>query len=179
MPFLRRHSPGAGRAGITNCVDHVSDGDTPGSAVLCELTRHFHPVLSPSCVAEDWRLEKRSQVGLDRGCPCLQLASSPSAPRARWCGKEKVLDQLTFGTFCSMAKPAEPSLHEQCRYTCKAEAAIQFHRWHTVRPYSYIHVLAQAMSRNRRAKLSALLPGRPCSLYATIFHAATKDRIVG
>ncbi len=27
--------------------------------------------------------------------------------------KEKVLDQLTFGTSCSMTKPAEPSLHEQ------------------------------------------------------------------
>ncbi len=25
-------------------------------------------------------------------------------------------DQLTFGTSCSMTNPAEPSLHEQCRY---------------------------------------------------------------
>ncbi len=95
---------------------------TPGSTVLCELTRGFHPVLSPSCVAEDW-----FQVGLDRGCPCLQLASSSSAPRAGRCGKEKVLDQLPFGTSSSMTKPAQPSLHEQCRYTCKAEAATQFH----------------------------------------------------
>ncbi len=53
--YLRRHSSGAGWVGITNRVDHVSDGSTPGSAVLCEHTRHFHPVLSPSCVAEDSR----------------------------------------------------------------------------------------------------------------------------
>ncbi len=32
------------------------------------------------------------------------------------------------------------------------------------------------MSRNRKVKLSALLPGRPSPLYATIFHAATKNR---
>ncbi len=31
--------------GITNRVDHVSDGVTPGSTVLYELTRDFHPVL--------------------------------------------------------------------------------------------------------------------------------------
>ncbi len=60
--YLRRHSPGVGCAGITNCVDHVSDGGTPGSAVLCELTRHFHPVLSPLCVAEDSRSGSRSAL---------------------------------------------------------------------------------------------------------------------
>ncbi len=87
-------------AGITNWVDHVSDGSTPGSAVLCELTRRFHPVLSPSWSGD------RFQVGLERGCPCLQLATSSSAPRARRCGNEKVLDQLTFGTSCGMTKPA-------------------------------------------------------------------------
>ncbi len=36
-----------------------------------------------------------------------------------------------------MTKPAEPSLHEQCQYACKAEAATQFHGWHTVSaPYA-------------------------------------------
>ncbi len=30
-----------------------------------------------------------------------------------------------------------------------------------------------------RVKLSTLLPGRPCLLYATIFHATIKDRIAG
>ncbi len=50
---------------------------------------------------------------------------------------EKVLEQLTFGTSCGMTKPAESSLHEQCRYACKAEAATQFHGWHTVSaPYA-------------------------------------------
>ncbi len=57
----------------TNCVDHVSGGGTPGSAVLCELTRHVHPVLSPSCEAEDSRSGDRFQVGLDRGCLSLLL----------------------------------------------------------------------------------------------------------
>ncbi len=33
--------------------------------VLCELTRDFHPVLSPSCVAEDSRSGKGSQACLD------------------------------------------------------------------------------------------------------------------
>ncbi len=51
--------------------------------------------------------------------------------------QKKVLDQLTFGASCSMTKSAEPSLHEQCRYACKAEAATQFHGRHTVSaPYS-------------------------------------------
>ncbi len=119
----------AGWARITNHIDHVSDGRTPGSVVLCELTRHFHSVLSPSCVAEGWRSGEQFQVGLDRGCPCLQLASSSSAPRARWYWKEKVLDPLIFGTSCSMTKPAEPSLHEQCQCTRNAEAATQFRGW--------------------------------------------------
>ncbi len=96
---------------------------TTSLTILRHLTRHLYPVLSPSCVAEDSRSEDRFQVGLDRGSPCLQLASSSSAPRARRCGKEKVLDKLTFGTSCGMSKPAEPSLHEQCWYACKAEAA--------------------------------------------------------
>ncbi len=74
-------------------------------------------------MAEDSRSGDRFQIGLDRGSPCLQLASRSSAPRARRCGKEKVLDQLTFGT----SKPAEPSLHEQDPNACKAEAATQFH----------------------------------------------------
>ncbi len=135
--YFCRHSPGMGWAGITNCVDHVSGGGTPSSTVLRELTRHFHPVLSPSCVAENSRPGDRFQVGLDRGSPCLQLASSSSVPRARRCEKEKVLDKLTFGTSCSMIKRVGPSLHEQCRYTRKAEAATQFHGWHTVSaPYA-------------------------------------------
>ncbi len=36
-----------------------------------------------------------------------------------------------------MTKPAEPSLDEQRRYTCKAEAALQFHGWHAAyAPYA-------------------------------------------
>ncbi len=67
----------------------------------------------------------------------LQLASSSSAPRAMRCGKKKVLDQLTFGTSRGMTKPVELSLHEQCRYACKAEVATQLNGWHTVSaPYA-------------------------------------------
>ncbi len=79
------------RAGITNCVDHVSDGGTAGSRVLCELISCFHPKLSASCVAEDWRFGDRFHVGLHCGCPCLQLACSWSAPRATRWGKEITL----------------------------------------------------------------------------------------
>ncbi len=137
----------------------------------------------------DWFL-----VGLDHGSPCFQLASSSYAPRARQCGLEKVIDQLTFGTSCSMTKPAKPSLHEQCRYACTAEAATQRRMAHSLcalraecgrcchcqrPPICFRWLLVQAMSHNRRVKLNVLLPGRPCSLCATIFHAATKDRIAG
>ncbi len=44
---------------------------------------------------------------------------------------------------------------------------------------SFHRLLVLAMSRDRRAKSSAQLPSRPCPLYATIFHATTKDRIAG
>ncbi len=37
---------------------------------------------------------------------------------------------------------------------------------------SFRRLLVQAISRTHRAKSSSLLPGRPCPLYATIFHAA-------
>ncbi len=77
------------------------------------------------CVAEGARSGDCSQIGLNRGSPYLQLASSSSVPRARRCGKEKVLDLLTFGTSYGMTKPAEPSLHEQCWYACKAEDGTQ------------------------------------------------------
>ncbi len=33
-------------------IDNASDGGTPDSTALCELTRGFHPVISPSCLAE-------------------------------------------------------------------------------------------------------------------------------
>ncbi len=45
---------------------NFEDG-SPSSAVLHQLTRHAHPVLPPSCVAEDSRSGERFQVGLDRG----------------------------------------------------------------------------------------------------------------
>ncbi len=86
--YLCWHSTGAGWAGITNWVDHVSDGGSPGSTVLCELTRDFHPVLSPSGVAEDLLFGEGFQVCLDRGCPHLQQAPSSPAPRARRCGQK-------------------------------------------------------------------------------------------
>ncbi len=37
---------------FTNPVDFVADGDAPGSVVPYELTRYFHPALSPSCGPE-------------------------------------------------------------------------------------------------------------------------------
>ncbi len=72
--YLRWHSPEAGCVSITNCVDDVSHGGTPGSAVRRQLTRHVHPAISPSCVAEDSRSGCRLQIGLDRtGWPRARL----------------------------------------------------------------------------------------------------------
>ncbi len=46
-------------------------------------------------------------------------------------------------------------------------------------PTSFRWLLVQAISRNRRAKSSAPLSGRPCPLYATIFHTEAKGKIIG
>ncbi len=50
--YLRRNPPGAGCADITDRVYHVTDGDTLGSTVLCELSRDLNPFLFLSCVAK-------------------------------------------------------------------------------------------------------------------------------
>ncbi len=44
---------------FTNRVDHVADG---GWTVLRELTRDFHPVLSPSCLVEGPERASRSAL---------------------------------------------------------------------------------------------------------------------
>ncbi len=74
--YLWQHSPEVGWAGITNRVDHITDGGTPGLRVLCEFTRDVHPVLSPSCVAEDSRSGERFQVFLQCRGPRLQFELS-------------------------------------------------------------------------------------------------------
>ncbi len=61
------------------------------------------------------------------------------------------------------------ALRVECGFCCHSQRP----------PTSFCRQLVQATSPNRRAKWSALLPGRPCPLYTTIFHAATKDRIAG
>ncbi len=48
--------------GITNGIDHVTHRGTPGWVVLCELTKKFHPVLSPLCTAKDSRSRERLSV---------------------------------------------------------------------------------------------------------------------
>ncbi len=45
----RLYDSGADCASITDGIDHISDGCTPGSTFLCELTCDFHPVLFPLC----------------------------------------------------------------------------------------------------------------------------------
>ncbi len=57
----------------------------------------------------------------------VYISISP-VPRARRCMQKEDLDQFTVGTSCSVTKPAEPSLHEPSRQTCKAEVVSQFHR---------------------------------------------------
>ncbi len=41
--YFRRHSPGAGWAGITNRVDHVSNGSAPVSAALHAVSWYLKP----------------------------------------------------------------------------------------------------------------------------------------
>ncbi len=49
---------------------------------------------------------------------------------------------------------------------------------HCQRPStSFRRLLVQAIPRNRRAKSSVPLPGRPCPLYATMFHAAFYNKL--
>ncbi len=65
-----------------------------------ELTTSRHPVLSPSCVAEDSRSGEGIQGCIDRGCSSLQLVSSSAVQRARRCGQKEVLNQLTVRASC-------------------------------------------------------------------------------
>ncbi len=83
-----------------------------GSAILCELTREFHPVPSPPCVAEDSRSGEGFQV-----CH-LQMTSISFPQRARWCGQKEVPDQLAIMKSRNVAKP---SLDELRRYTPETE----------------------------------------------------------
>ncbi len=155
--------------------------------VLWKLTRHFHPVL----FLQAWPKTRVSER-VPRSALVVFAHVFSWPPVHLWA--EVGLDYSTVGTSCRVTKSAEPSLHKQCRYTCKSEAAPQFHRWHAMfvafvsnsvdaviarPPTSFRRLLVQAMSRNRRAGWNAPLPGRPCPVYATIFHAATKDRIAG
>ncbi len=78
--YLCRHSAGEGSAGITSKIGNAADGGTPGPTVLRELIRDFHPILSPSYVAENSRSGEGLQACLDRGCLHLQLALCSTAP---------------------------------------------------------------------------------------------------
>ncbi len=71
--YLWRHSPGVGRAGITNQVNHSADRGTQGSTVLCELASDFHPILSPSGVAKN-RGPRLALSVLTTSSAVLQLA---------------------------------------------------------------------------------------------------------
>ncbi len=51
------------------------DGSTPDSTVLCELTRRFYPILSPSCVNGESRPGKGFGVYPDRGYSRLVYAT--------------------------------------------------------------------------------------------------------
>ncbi len=119
-------------AGITNRVDHVTDGSNPGSTGLWGFTRDFHPVLSPSCVAEDSRPRERFQAFLECRGLRLQLVSSSFSTRARRCGQEEVPDELTLRTSRSVAKLTKFPLDELSWYACEAEVAPQFHRLYAI-----------------------------------------------
>ncbi len=88
-----------------NCAEHVSDGGIPGSTVLCELTRHFHPVLFPLA----WPKTRGSEVGSRSALIVVAMSSAVLQLICATCAavwEKKFLDQLTFGTSCSMTKSA-------------------------------------------------------------------------
>ncbi len=108
--YLWQHSHGAIWIGITNCVDHVADGETPGSKFLCELIRDIHSILSPLCVAKTPGAEKGSRFAL------TVIAHVFNWSPVCWRTCKAVL--VGVGPW-SVPKPVEPSLQRLCRYTCK------------------------------------------------------------
>ncbi len=122
-------------------ASHVSGRGSPGSTALCELGRVFHPMLSPSCVAEDLRSRERFQPFLECHGPDLQLVSSSLSPRAR----------------SLIRSPSELVVARKLRqYTCKAEAAPQFYHWYAItcslrdEPYIEHLILRRAIQTQER-----------------------------
>ncbi len=160
-------------------MNHVSDGVIQVSTILDDLTRNFHQVLSPSCIAEDC---------LDRGCPRLQLVYRP---RARRYVQKEIFEQLTIGMSRCVTKPvnlfwtgwpvniqdtggAAVTLLVRNFCTSCEECGECCHCRRT--PTSFRQLLLPAMPLTRRQQP---LPGRPCPLNSTILHAANKDNITG
>ncbi len=124
---LLRHSPEADWSSFSNWIDHVWDGGTPGSMVLCELTRDFYTTLSSSCEAEDPGSGVWFQACLDTRYLRLQLASSTLASRIRQYGQKDITNHLNIKSSRSLTLPAEPFMGEVRRYTSELESADVVH----------------------------------------------------
>ncbi len=127
----------------------------------CACTQDFHKVLSPSSVAKDSQSGEGFQDCLGHGCQRLQLAFRLPTLCNRRCWQKEVPENFTIGGFLDEL---------YVLYICKTEV---------VPSTSLRLLLVLAPSHNCGADLNAPLPGRPCSLCGTIFHAAAKDRIAG
>ncbi len=80
---------------------------------------------------------------------------------------------------CSMTKQMGPSLHEDYRFTCKADAAPQLIGWPDQRPPILLcRRLVLVRSHKLRTGFSAPVSCRPYPVYA-IFLAATESRVTG
>ncbi len=98
------------------------------------------------------------------------LINSHSGRLAAWPNQRSLLYTSSFGILLRQRMVYNLcALRVECGRCCHCQRP----------PTSFRRLLVQVVYRNSRTKLSALLPGRPCSLYATIFHAAAKDRIAG
>ncbi len=95
------------------------------------------------------------------------LISSPSGRLAACPNQRSLLCTSKGGDAVPRMAHSLCALRVECGGCCHCQRT----------PTSFHRLLVQATSRSRRVKLNALLPGRPYPLYATIFHAATKDRI--
>ncbi len=102
--YLGRLSSGMSWVEVKNGIYYVSDGGTPGSTVLGELTWKFHLGLFPSPIACDSRPRERFVVLVEVGWAHPQLVSSSIVPRLRRCWITVVSDQFTFRAFRRVTK---------------------------------------------------------------------------
>ncbi len=160
--YLHRHSPWAGWTFINNWVDHVSDG--LGLTVLFSLE-----TFTQSFLHRAWLKTRGPKIGFRtahvfswpparlrhvRGGVGRRRSSISSLSRhlAAWPNQWSLLCTSSASTLIRQRRR-----RVECGGCCHCQRP----------PKSFRRILVQPMTRSRRAKLSALLPCRPCPLSLT------------